>query len=143
MNSPRGEGCDSNNVTTMKTSTIVRTNTKRGWISLSIPTRLRPTRAQSMEKEETREHSHEVTELDRKHNQRTASAGVARVGNCSKKEDVDRRLTTIVIVRNWQRLPPGRHLVNNLTKNRASNEKVTQKEVKLPKGYNQETKAGE
>lgn len=100
-----GEGHDSNNVTTPKTSRIVSTNTKRGCISLSIPTCLHGARAQSMEKEETR-----------KHNQGTASAGVARVGNCPKKEDVDRRLATIVKVYNWQRLPPERHLINNLEK---------------------------
>ncbi|CAH1453046.1 unnamed protein product [Lactuca virosa] len=96
-----------------------------------------------MEKEETREHMREVIELDRKQNQGTASARATRVGNCPKKEDVDMRLITTVRVHNWQRLPPGRHLVNNLAKNRANNEKVTQKEVKSPKGDNQATKAGE
>ncbi|CAI9280353.1 unnamed protein product [Lactuca saligna] len=44
-NSPGGEGHDSNSITTPETSKIVNTNTKRGWVSLSIPICLRTTKA--------------------------------------------------------------------------------------------------
>lgn len=83
-----------------------------------------------MEKKETKKHAHKITELDRKHKQGTASTRAKRIDNCPKKGDVDRRLTTTIRVRKWKRLPPGRNLVNNLAKNRACNERVTQKEEK-------------
>ncbi|CAH1440168.1 unnamed protein product [Lactuca virosa] len=96
-----------------------------------------------MEKKETKKCTRELTELDRKYKQATASARAERIYICPKKEDVDMRLTTTIRVRNWQRLPPGRHLVNNLAKSRACNERVTHKKVKPPKGDNQATKAEE
>ncbi|CAI9281106.1 unnamed protein product [Lactuca saligna] len=96
-----------------------------------------------MDKQETREHTHEVTELDRKHNQGTVSARVVRVGNCPQKDDVNRIISTTIRVRDWQRLPPRRHLVNYLAKNRASKEKVMHKEAKPPIGDDQATKVEE
>nr|KAJ0213563.1 hypothetical protein LSAT_V11C400217600 [Lactuca sativa] len=99
-NSSGGEGRDINNVTTPEKSRIVSTNTQRSWISLIISTCLRATGEQNMEKEETRKQTREVMGLDRKHNQGIATVRATWVGNCPKKEDEDKRLTTTVRVRN-------------------------------------------
>lgn len=53
-----------------------------------------------MEKKGTKEHTREVTELDWKHKQGTASTGAKRIGDYPKKEDVDRRLATTIGVYN-------------------------------------------
>ncbi|CAH1424375.1 unnamed protein product [Lactuca virosa] len=100
-----GGGGDINTVITPETSRIITTNAKRGYVTLSIPTCLRVAKAQSMDKEETREHTREVMELDRKHNHGTARARTARICNCPKNEDVNWRLSITVRVHNWQRLP--------------------------------------
>ncbi|CAI9298971.1 unnamed protein product [Lactuca saligna] len=117
-------------------------NTKRGWTSLSVPHAFAH-RTQIMEKKETKEHACEVMELDWKQKQGNPCTGTERIGNYPNKDYTDMRPTTSIRVCNWKRLPPGRHLVNNIAKNRASNERVTQKEIKPPKGDEQATKAGE
>ncbi|CAI9272430.1 unnamed protein product [Lactuca saligna] len=94
--------------------------TKRGWIPLSLPTCHHTMKDQIMEKEETTVHTHEVMQLDQKHNGETTKFEAARVGNYHRKEDIDRRATTTVRVHNWQRLPPRRHLVKNLTNNKGN-----------------------
>ncbi|CAH1443359.1 unnamed protein product [Lactuca virosa] len=62
-------------------------NTKRGWTLLSVPTRLRAARAQGMEKKGMKEHTREVTELDKRHKQGAASTRAVRIGNHLKKRE--------------------------------------------------------
>ncbi|CAI9294419.1 unnamed protein product [Lactuca saligna] len=77
----RKVGCDSNIITTPETSRIVIMNSKRGWRSLSVPTRLSTLEKQCMEKKEMKEHTCEVISLDWKHNQGTTNTGVKRIGD--------------------------------------------------------------
>ncbi|CAH1444658.1 unnamed protein product [Lactuca virosa] len=99
-NNPGGEGRDSNNITTPETSRIVKINTKRGSIPLSLPMCRRTTKDQITEKEETTGHKHEVPQLDQKCKGEIAKAGTTRIGNYPRMEDDDRRPTITVRVHN-------------------------------------------
>ena len=89
-------------------------------MSLSKPTRLKETKVQGMEKKGTKERMHQVPELDTRHEQGAVGSGEERTNNHLKKENVNRKLTTTIQIHSWQRFPPGRNQVSNLTENRAA-----------------------
>ena len=123
---PKGEGRGSNNITMLNTLCIVSMNTKKGWIPLSIPTRLRKVKTQSTKKKP-----------DIKQNQEIAKVTEGKTGNHPAKEDTDRRLPATARARNWQKLSPGLDLVQNPVKNIINNNNATPEDTKPPKDTNQ------
>ncbi|CAH1419868.1 unnamed protein product [Lactuca virosa] len=88
-----------------------------------MPTRLREVKTQSTKKKS-----------DRKQNQGIAKSGEGKIGNHPAKEDTDRRLPATARAYNWKKPSPGRHLVQNLAKNRINNNNATPDDTKKKKG---------
>ncbi|CAI9259170.1 unnamed protein product [Lactuca saligna] len=102
--------------------------TKKRWIPLSMPTRFREENTQGTKKKP-----------DRKQNQETAKAEEGKRGTYPEKEDTNRRLLATTRARNWQKISPGRHLVQNPAKNRINSNNATPNDMKPPKDTDQAT----